>query len=152
MTAQIAIRVLVTIAASFGLGAGLEKTHIASLLASLLTSLSSSLPPILFLFLVFLFTAGLTCIISNAACVVLLYSVLRSVEVAGLSTRRILLVMMIGASAAFATPIGYQTNLIVFGRGGYRFGDFFLIGIILTFALGVAVSFLAWAVPDSLIL
>jgi len=51
-----------------------------------------------------------------------------------------MVVMLMGASSAFASPIGYQTNLMVLGRGGYTFGDFFLIGGGLTIIVGCCVS------------
>lgn len=149
--AQISFRVLITIAASFGLGAALENTHISNLIADALTVLSRSLPQVVFLGIIFLCTSLLSCIVSNSATVVLLYSVLRSVHVPGLSASRMMLVMMIGASSAFATPLGYQTNLLVVSRGGYRFGDFAYLGGLLTIVVGTCVSVLAWIMPESIL-
>jgi len=148
---SISYRVLITIAASFGLGSALKNTHISNLLADALISLSGSVPNVVFLFVIFACTSCLSCIVSNSATVVLLYSVLRAVEVEGLSSFRMMLVMMIGASSAFATPLGYQTNLLVVGRGGYRFGDFTRLGGILTLVVGLCVSALAWGLPESLL-
>ena len=62
-----------------------------------------------------------------------------------------LLVLMMGASAAFATPIGYQTNLMVMARGGYRFADFLLLGGLLTLTVGLVICSLAYALPASLL-
>jgi len=148
---SISYRVLITIAASFGLGSALKNTHISNLLADALISLSGSVPHVVFLFVIFACTSSLSCILSNSATVVLLYSVLRAVEVEGLSSSRMMLVMLIGASSAFATPLGYQTNLLVVGRGGYRFGDFTRLGGILTLVVGVCVSVLAWGLPASVL-
>ncbi|KAL3923913.1 MAG: hypothetical protein SGPRY_004072 [Prymnesium sp.] len=148
---SISFRVLITIAASFGLGAALENTHISNLIADALTVLSRSLPQVVFLGIIFLCTSLLSCIVSNSATVVLLYSVLRSVHVPGLSASRMMLVMMIGASSAFATPLGYQTNLLVVSRGGYRFGDFAYLGGLLTIVVGTCVSVLAWIMPESIL-
>jgi di/tricarboxylate transporter len=107
--------------------------------------------PFPFLLLIFLFTSLLSCIVSNAATVVLLYSVLRTVEVEGLRPAQLMLVMMLGASSAFATPIGYQTNLMVLARGGYRFGDFAILGGGLTVVTGVSVASVVWALPESIL-
>jgi len=144
-------RVLLTIATSYGLGAALENTGVAQFLSVALTKLGGVLPAVVFLFVVFLFTSALSCIVSNAATVVLLYAVLRDADVDGLRTSQTILAMMLGASTAFATPIGYQTNLMVITPGGYQFGDFFLLGSILTFIAGVTSSLLIWAMPESVL-
>eukprot|EP00965_Chrysotila_dentata_P100944 3334284-Pleurochrysis_carterae.AAC.2 len=77
-------RVLLTIAASYGLGAALQTTKVAKFLSIALTDLGTVLPPVAFLFAVFFFTAMLSCVVSNAATVVLLYAVLRDSDVDGL--------------------------------------------------------------------
>ncbi|MFM1821936.1 MAG: hypothetical protein RI967_202, partial [Planctomycetota bacterium] len=59
-------------------------------------------------------------------------------EAAGLDARQAALVVMIGASASFATPIGYQTNLMVQAPGGYRFGDYLKIGVPLAIVVGTS--------------
>jgi hypothetical protein len=147
---SISFRVLLTIACSFGLSSALTNTHVSAVLASGLVAMAP-VGPFPFLLLIFIFTSLLSCIISNAACVVLLYSVLRTVQVDGLRPAQIMLVMMLGASSAFATPIGYQTNLMVLARGGYRFGDFALLGGGLTVVTGLSISFVAWMLPESLL-
>ena len=58
----------------------------------------------------------------------------------GLDPRPLVVAVMIAASCAFATPIGYQTNTLVYGPGGYRFTDFLRIGIPLNLTLSVLVS------------
>ena len=100
---------------------------------------------------VFFLTSLLSCVVSNSATVVLLYSVLRRVQVPGLRPIQPLLMLMLGASAAFSTPIGYQTNLMVLARGGYRFGDFTALGSILTLVVGTVAALLAWLLPESLL-
>jgi len=147
---SISFRVLLTIACSFGLGSALQETHVSAILASGLIVLApvGAFP---FLLLIFFFTSLLSCVVSNAATVVLLYSVLRDVQVDGLRPAQTMLVMMLGASSAFATPIGYQTNLMVLARGGYRFGDFAMLGGGLTLLTGFAVSLIVWALPETML-
>ena len=129
-------RVLITIASSFGLGSGLENTNVSALIAHGLVQFGKVSGALPFLLAVFFLTSLLSCVVSNSATVVLLYSVLRRVTVEGLTARQSLLMLMLGASAAFATPIGYQTNLMVLSRGGYRFSDFTLLGALLTLVVG----------------
>jgi len=112
---------------------------------------SQSAGPVGFLLVVFFLTAFLSCVINNAATVVLLYSVLRAVRLDDLEPAQSLLVLMMGASAAFATPIGYQTNLMVMARGGYRFSDFILLGGTLTITVGTVICLLVYALPVSLL-
>jgi di/tricarboxylate transporter len=147
---SISFRVLLTIACSFGLSSALTNTHVAAALASGLVAMAP-VGPFPFLLLIFLFTSLLSCIVSNAATVVLLYSVLRTVHIEGLRPAQLMLTMMLGASSAFATPIGYQTNLMVLARGGYRFGDFALLGGGLTILVGLCISLVVWVVPESLL-
>jgi di/tricarboxylate transporter len=147
---SISFRVLLTIACSFGLSSALTNTHVAAAMASGLVAMAP-VGPFPFLLLIFLFTSLISCVVSNAATVVLLYSVLRTVHIEGLRPAQLMLTMMLGASSAFATPIGYQTNLMVLARGGYRFGDFALLGGGLTILVGLCVSLLIWVVPESIL-
>ena len=74
-------QVLITIASSFAIGAALEKTDVSLLIGSLLVRLEPSVGPLAFLGAIYLFASLLSCIVSNAAAVVVLYSVLRDVQV-----------------------------------------------------------------------
>ena len=58
----------------------------------------------------------------------------------GIDPRPLVVAVMIAASASFATPIGYQTNMLVYGPGGYKFTDFMRVGIPLNLTMGVLVS------------
>ena len=100
-----------------------------------------------FLLAIYLTTASLSSIISNSATVVAMYQVLKTLEIDGLSTEQIMVVMMLGASSAFATPIGYQTNLMVLARGPYLFGDFVRVGGGLLVVVGVCVAACALVMP-----
>lgn len=77
----------------------------------------------------YLFTALLTNIISNNASVVLMIPVAVNVaETMGTNPFSFVLAVIFAVSTAFLTPVGYQTNLMVYGPGGYKFKDFFLVG------------------------
>jgi di/tricarboxylate transporter len=62
----------------------------------------------------------------------------------GVDPRPFVIAVMIGASASFATPIGYQTNTLVYGAGNYRFSDFFKIGIPMNISVGIASTLTIW--------
>ena len=69
---------------------------------------------------------------------------LASARLLAIDPRPLLIALAIAASASFATPIGYQTNLMVYGPGGYRFADFLKIGLVMKVVVGFAVSFLLY--------
>ncbi|WP_462321029.1 SLC13 family permease [Halochromatium sp.] len=129
-------QVLIVIATSFGIGAALEKTGAAALLAGSLIELAGGIPW-LALGLLFVAAAVLTALATNNVAAVLLFPVaLDSARLMDVSVIPFLVTLMVGASASFATPIGYQTNLMVFNVGGYRFSDFIRIGVPLTILVG----------------
>jgi Na+/H+ antiporter NhaD/arsenite permease-like protein len=76
---------------------------------------------------------------NNAIAVIMAPIAIALAEATGVDARPLLVAVMIAASACFATPIGYQTNMLVYGPGGYRFTDFMRIGIPLNLSLGVVV-------------
>ena len=135
--------VVVLIAAAFGLGAAMESSGLAEQLASGLTDALSGWGDAGLVFGIVLATVLLTEVVTNnAAAVVVLPIALSMAEPAGLDPRTIAIVVALGASASFLTPIGYQTNTMVYGPGGYRFGDYLRAGWPLTAvvvaSLGVA--------------
>ncbi len=125
-------QVLMVIAASFGIGTALQTTGAAGGVADTLVSLANGVPW-LALALIFIATALFSALATNNAAAVLMFPIAlltaRHLEV---SILPFAITIMIAASASFATPIGYQTNLMVFGAGGYRFSDYLRIGIPLT--------------------
>jgi len=130
-------QVLVVIATSFGIGAALEKTGAAALLAGGLIGLAGG-DPWLTLALVFLATALLTSLATNNVAAVLVFPIaLQTAEAMQVDPIPFVVTLMVAASASFATPFGYQTNLMVFNVGGYRFGDFLRIGVPLTLLVGL---------------
>ena len=121
--------VLITVAASFALGNALETTGAAAHLGRGLVSIAGD-DPFVLLAVTYLTVMVLTELITNvAAAMLMLPLVLALTASAGLNDAPYVLAVMMAASASFATPIGYQCNLMVYGPGGYRFSDFFRIGI-----------------------
>jgi len=121
--------VLVTIAASFALGNALEKTGAAAYLGRGIVAAAGN-DAWLLLALTYLSVMVLTELITNnAAAMLMLPVVLAMTSAAGLNDVPYVMAVMMAASASFATPIGYQCNLMVYGPGGYRFSDFLRIGV-----------------------
>ncbi len=129
--------VLVTIAASFALGNALEKTGAAEYLGNGIVAAAGN-DAWLLLALSYLSVMVLTELITNnAAAMLMLPVVLAITEAAGLNEVPYVMTVMMAASASFATPIGYQCNLMVYGPGGYRFSDFLRIGIPMNLLMAV---------------
>jgi di/tricarboxylate transporter len=141
-------QVLLVIAASFGIGQALEKTGAAAFVAGGLVDLSGD-DPWMALALFFLATSLFTNLITNNAAAVLMFPI--ALEVAtrlDVSVIPFAIVIMKAASASFATPIGYQTNLMVMGPGGYRFSDYIRLGLPLTVLTGAVTVLIApWVWP-----
>jgi len=130
-------QVLLVIAASIGLGAALEKTGAATVIAEGMVGLSAG-SNLATLATLFVLTALFSAVISNLAAAVLLFPVaLAASQQLGVDMMPFAVTLMIAASACFATPIGYQTNLMVYGPGNYCFRDFLKIGIPLTVLVGL---------------
>jgi len=135
--------VLLTIAAALALGRGLDVTGAAQALAEALLSLTGS-HAWLALGAVYLTTVVFTEVITNNAAAALVFPIAMSTaEGLGVNPMPFIICIMIGASASFATPIGYQTNLMVYGPGGYRFSDYMRIGLPLSILLGSLTVLLA---------
>jgi len=131
-------QVLVVIAASFALGQALQETGAADYLASSILTLAGDGHPTVALAAVYFATALLTAMITNNAAAVLMFPVVLSMATTlGVSHMPFVIVLMVAASASFATPIGYQTNLMVFGPGGYHFSDYIRMGLPLTILVGI---------------
>lgn len=130
------LTVLITIAGSFALGAALEKTGVASQIAANLVALSGGQPWLLLLLTYAAVSLMTETITNNAAAVIMMPIVVSITQQAGLNPEPFLLAVMMAASASFATPLGYQTNLMVYGPGGYRFSDFIRIGVPMNLIVG----------------
>lgn len=126
------IQLICTIGAAIALGLALQKTGVVDQLVQLLLQIVAG-NATLTLTVLLLLASLLTALVSNAATAVILFPVaLGSSLELGVSPIPFMIALMVGASASFATPIGYQTNLMVYGPGGYRFNDFLRMGLPIT--------------------
>jgi di/tricarboxylate transporter len=123
-------KVIILLAGILPLGMAIEKTGAAQILVDHGLRLSQGAGPILVLVAVYLLTATLTECMSNNAAAVLMAPVAISTAVKlGLDPKPFLVAVTFAASTSFATPVGYQTNTMVYNAGGYRFGDFVKVGV-----------------------
>lgn len=130
--------VIFLLAGVIPLGIALEQTGGADLLGALVASGADFLPVLVVLWLFYIGTGLITEVISNNASVVLMIPV--AVEAAlriGASPFAFVLAVTFAASTAFLGPVGYQTNLFVYGPGGYRFSDYFRVGAPLQLLLSI---------------
>lgn len=131
------LTVLIVIAAAFALGAAMAKTGAAAQIAQWLL-LIDGLAPWAALALVYLMTVIFTELITNNAAAVLMFPIAMAVaEQLGVDVLPFAVAVMFAASASFMTPLGYQTNLMVLGPGGYRFTDYLRLGAPLSLIVGV---------------
>lgn len=134
---------LLAIGASMGLGAALEVSGAAANAAALLL-LPAGDDPWLALGLVYLGTALITELVTNNAAAIIVFPVaLSTADKLGVDPMPFVATLMIAASASFATPLGYQTNLMVYGPGGYRVRDFIRIGVPMSAVVGLVTVALA---------
>ena len=135
--------VLTVIGASLGLGQAMESSGAAEAIAYAWIAATGT-HPLLALAAVYVTTSALTEVITNNAAAVVIFPIAAATaESLGVSLWPFVAVIMMGASASFATPIGYQTNLMVYGPGGYRFTDYLRIGLPLNVLLGIVTVLLA---------
>ena len=132
------LSLIFVLAGSLALGAALDKTGITSVLAGWLAGVSSYTGPFLVLVGFFLLAVVISELMSNSGTVALLGPVTISVAAQmGINPMALLAAITFGSSAAFAMPMGYQTSLMIYGPGSYRFKDFIRMGIPLDLILAV---------------
>ncbi|MEH6647913.1 SLC13 family permease, partial [Sulfitobacter sp.] len=130
---------LLLIVSMLTLGSALDNSGALALIVAKVSPLLSTVQPIVALALVYTLTSILTELVTNNAVAVLLAPIAAGVAIQlGLDPRPFVVAVMFGASASFATPIGYQTNTLVYNAGGYRFTDFLRIGIPMNIITGAA--------------
>lgn len=138
-------RVIVLLAGMLPLGIALEQSGAAQLLVDRSLAGLGDRGPLLALAVMYLLTAALTEAMSNNAAAVLLAPIaLATAEALGVSATPFLVAVAFAASTSFATPVGYQTNTMVYSVGGYRFGDFLRIGLPLN---GLFWALAVWLIP-----
>ncbi len=137
--------ILVLIFSMLIVGAGMQETGAVGLVVGAVAQLLDGVPPVVMLAAIFAITAVLTAAVTNNAVAVVVTPI--AIDLAlqtGVDPRPFVVAVMFAASASFATPIGYQTNTLVYGAGNYRFSDFARIGVPMTVIVGVIV---VWMIP-----
>ena len=134
-------RLLSLILGMLAIGAALESSGAVGFLAESAAPVLAGLPPFFLIWSVYLLTSILTELVSNNAVAVVVTPIAIGLAHAiGVDPRPLVVAVMVAASASFATPIGYQTNMMVYGPGGYRFTDFLRVGIPLNLSVGLIAS------------
>ncbi|MEL7176647.1 MAG: SLC13 family permease [Pseudomonadota bacterium] len=136
-------RLLALIFAMLAIGQALQASGAVSLIVEAIAPALGNLPPFLLVWAIYLLTSVLTELVSNNAVAVVVTPIAIGLATAlGIDPRPLVVAVMVAASASFATPIGYQTNMLVYGPGGYKFTDFLRVGIPLNLSIGLLASFL----------
>jgi di/tricarboxylate transporter len=131
--------VILVIAGAFGLAAALENSGLAADVAQLIGGVFGPLGASGGLAGIVLTTVLLKSLITNNAAAVLMFPIAMSAATElGLNARAFAVAVALAASASFLTPLSYQTNLMVYGPGGYRFGDFARLGAPLVILVALA--------------
>ncbi len=134
-------QLLALIFAMLAIGAALESSGAVQLIVGAVAPLLETLPGPLLIWAVFLMTSVLTEAVSNNAVAVVVTPIaIGLAHHLGIDPRPLVVAVMVAASCSFATPIGYQTNTLVYGPGGYRFSDFLKVGVPLNLTIGILAS------------
>ncbi|MDT8394721.1 MAG: SLC13 family permease [Bacteroidales bacterium] len=141
--------VIVLLGAMIPVGTALETSGGAERISTLISDLHNIMPPWALLALVLVVTMFLSDIINNAATVVLMAPIAIGIAKGlGFSVDPFLMAVAIGGSCAFLTPIGHQSNTLVMGPGGYKFTDYWRIGLPLEFIIvTIGVPMIMWVWP-----
>jgi di/tricarboxylate transporter len=141
--------VLVLIFAMLAIGTGLQNAGSVDLIVDAVMPLLAGAPLFVLILSIYLLSSLLTeTVTNNAVAVIMAPVVIGIAEQLGVDARPLLVALMFAASASFATPIGYQTNTIVYAAAGYRFVDFLKIGVPMNIAVAVVASVaIYWLFP-----
>lgn len=130
--------IILTIGSAFALGHALDNSGAAEVIAENLAAAAGALGPHAVLFAIYALTGLFAALISSKAAVVVMFFIAVNTATAlGLNPKPFVMAVAYAAAATFATPLGYPTNLLVYGPGGYKFTDFMRVGIPLTIILSV---------------
>ena len=136
-------RIILLLAGMIPLGIAVEKTGLSNMIVGQLLDVFQMVSPRVIISILFLVTVLLTSFMSNNATAILLAPIAISIaEQLGLEPKPFLLAVMMGASMSFLTPIGYQTNTLIYGPGKYKFVDYFKVGGLLTLLIWLAATYL----------
>ena len=137
--------VLLIIVAALGIGKAIDSSGVAGLLAEKFISVISPAGTLALLAGIFFITNFFTEIITNNAAAALVFPfVLSTAQQLQIPVQPLMIVLAIAASASFSTPIGYQTNLMVYSAGGYRFSDFLRSGIVMNILAGIITTIVVY--------
>jgi di/tricarboxylate transporter len=146
---SINLTVLVVLCASFGVGQAVGSSGLAKECAKLLIAALHQFGPVGIVAGVLIATVIITQVVTNNAAAILMFPIgMATAAQAHLDPRTFVMAILVGASASFITPIGYQTNMIMQGLGGYRWSDFVRIAAVpLLVLIPIALLAITWAFP-----
>ncbi len=134
--------VIFLLAGMIPFGIALENTGLAAIAGEAVADLAFGLPPILVIAIFYVASLLLTMVLSNAGTVILMVPIgLATAAQIGASPVQLVAAIMFAASNDFLTPVGYQTNLMVYGPGGYKFSDYARAGAPLAVLVGIVTCF-----------
>ena len=134
-------RLLALIFSMLAIGVALQASGAVTLIVEAIAPWLQGLPPFFLVWAIYLLTSILTEMLSNNAVAVVVTPIAMGLgDAMGFDVRPLVIAVMVAASASFATPIGYQTNMLVYGPGGYRFTDFMRVGIPMNLSVGLLAS------------
>ncbi|NRA30656.1 MAG: SLC13 family permease [Parvularculaceae bacterium] len=137
-------RVYLLVGVALGLGLALQRTGGADLIASIITPIATAGGITALIAVIFAITAVLTNLLSNNATAVLLIPIgVSAAHTAGIDPMILVLTIIYAANCSFATPVAYQTNLLVMGPGHYKFSDFIRVGVPMTLVLWIGYTLIA---------
>jgi di/tricarboxylate transporter len=135
------IRLLTLIFSMLAIGASLQASGAVEMIVGWFAPLLEGMPIFFVIWSIYLLTSVLTELVSNNAVAVVITPIaIGLADQMGLDARGLVVAVMVAASASFATPIGYQTNTMVYGPGGYKFTDYMKVGIPLNITIGLLAS------------
>ncbi len=141
--------ILVLIFSMLAVGRALENVGLIEDLVMALEPMLASVSPLLLLIAIYALTSFLTEVVSNNAVAVILTPVAITLAATlGVEAKPLVYAIMLAASASFATPVGYQTNTLVYAAGNYRFLDFLKVGLVMNITVGLASCLAIWALND----